>query len=107
MVYKRTSYFLLESNRVWVKRYIKYDDYVGYSDIVTKTTIGVSETTHKRLAEFCGKLRTFDEAINDLLDINGYWVKLVDHLISMDESKPKMFIDEIRGICGWKQDAQK
>jgi len=32
--------------------------------------IPVKPTTHTRLAKFCGKARSYDEAINELLD---YW----------------------------------
>lgn len=41
------------------------------SEIAVKR-IPVTPTTHNRLAKFCGKARTYDEAINELLD---YWDK--------------------------------
>lgn len=49
-------------------KYINYNHYIRYGDTVAEKTIGVSETTHKRLESFCGKGRTYDEAINNLLD---------------------------------------
>lgn len=67
-------------------------------------TIGVSETTHKRLQEYCGKGRTYDEAINNLLDISDNWDRLSEVMRKGDLTE--MSKEENRLLREWGQDGK-
>lgn len=66
---------------------------------MAEKSIGVSKATHKRLAEYCGKLTTYDEGINKLIEESESLYKLVLYLTQ--GHLPKMTVEEIGEICGW------